>query len=422
MSKPVRHTIGWWAGTCLSALLATAGAMALRHALQTPQPLKSLLPGEALLYRWQRRSIFYKVLGPAGAPPLVLLHTPAIGACAHEMRHLLAPLAHTYRVYAPDLPGFGLSDRPARSYSAALYSSLCQDFLRDVVQEPATLLASELSCNYAVAAAASSPDLCTALILISPRALQGNARRVLSGPVAELPLLKTLLYPLLSTRLGFLLTHNRTRRAHTDFAQFYAQTHQLGAEHAVMALLAGKLGANVSRQFQDLQQPVLSIWGTRALMQHSASLPGRTQHQRCEIELISAAGLAVHEEQPESVIAAIKRWQAETLLTSAQTRDASAALPQGPQPTKEAIAQASAGLQNAAPSHRRTDAEAPSATPEISGERTAPPGPLLAYCVKCKQKREIQDAHEVTMKNGRTAVRGTCIVCGAMLNRLGRLT
>lgn len=424
MSKPVRHTIGWWAGTCLSAFLATAGAMALRHALQTPQPLKSLLPGEAFLYRWQQRSIFYKVLGPAGAPPLVLLHTPAVGACAHEMRHLVAPLARIYRVYAPDLPGFGLSDRPARPYSAALYSSLCQDFLRDVVQEPATLLASELSCNYAVAAAASSPDLCTALILVSPRALAGNTRRVLPGFVAQAPLLKTLLYPLLCTRPGFLLTHNRARRARTDFAQFYAQTHQLGAEHVVMALLAGKLVANVSRQLQDLRQPVLSIWGTQALRHQSTSLPGATQRQRCEIELIPAAGLAVHEEQPESVIAVIQRWQAETLLTSAQARDAIASPPQGPKPVKEAADQAPAGGSDTSPGARHA-APTPVTTEAAagpSGARTTPSGPPLAYCVKCKQKREIQDAHEVTMKNGRIAVRGTCRVCGSMLNRIGRLT
>jgi hypothetical protein len=35
-----------------------------------------------------------------------------------------------------------------------------------------------------------------------------------------------------------------------------------------------------------------------------------------------------------------------------------------------------------------------------------------AYCVKCKKKTEMKDAHEVTMKNGRTALKGTCAICG----------
>ncbi len=35
-----------------------------------------------------------------------------------------------------------------------------------------------------------------------------------------------------------------------------------------------------------------------------------------------------------------------------------------------------------------------------------------AYCVKCKDKREMADETEVTMKNGRKAVKGKCPKCG----------
>ncbi len=41
-----------------------------------------------------------------------------------------------------------------------------------------------------------------------------------------------------------------------------------------------------------------------------------------------------------------------------------------------------------------------------------------AYCVKCREKREIQNPKEVTMKNGRNAVEGTCGVCGTKLFRM----
>ncbi len=35
-----------------------------------------------------------------------------------------------------------------------------------------------------------------------------------------------------------------------------------------------------------------------------------------------------------------------------------------------------------------------------------------AYCVKCKAKREMKDAQEVTLKNGRLADKGVCPECG----------
>ena len=38
-----------------------------------------------------------------------------------------------------------------------------------------------------------------------------------------------------------------------------------------------------------------------------------------------------------------------------------------------------------------------------------------AYCVKCREKREIQDPEEVTMKNGRQAVQGKCGDSGTKL-------
>lgn len=44
---------------------------------------------------------------------------------------------------------------------------------------------------------------------------------------------------------------------------------------------------------------------------------------------------------------------------------------------------------------------------------------MLAYCVRCKDKRVIQDAEAIVMKNGRPATRGTCGDCGTKLFRIG---
>ncbi len=41
-----------------------------------------------------------------------------------------------------------------------------------------------------------------------------------------------------------------------------------------------------------------------------------------------------------------------------------------------------------------------------------------AYCVKCKAKKEMKDAKEVTMKNGRKAMKGYCPTCGTGMYRI----
>lgn len=40
------------------------------------------------------------------------------------------------------------------------------------------------------------------------------------------------------------------------------------------------------------------------------------------------------------------------------------------------------------------------------------------YCVKCKASKEIKDAQEVTMKNGRRAIKGKCPDCNTGMFRI----
>ena len=44
------------------------------------------------------------------------------------------------------------------------------------------------------------------------------------------------------------------------------------------------------------------------------------------------------------------------------------------------------------------------------------------YCVKCKASREIKDAQQITMKNGRPATQGVCPVCGTKIFKIGAST
>lgn len=43
-----------------------------------------------------------------------------------------------------------------------------------------------------------------------------------------------------------------------------------------------------------------------------------------------------------------------------------------------------------------------------------------AYCVKCKSKKEMKDPKNITMKNGKPAIRGTCPSCGTKMFRIGK--
>jgi hypothetical protein len=45
---------------------------------------------------------------------------------------------------------------------------------------------------------------------------------------------------------------------------------------------------------------------------------------------------------------------------------------------------------------------------------------MEAYCMKCKEKRDMQNVEAITMKNKRPASKGTCPVCSTKMFKIGK--
>lgn len=433
--------------------LIIAALVAFKQLLDTPQPLDSVLPGEQRIFRWKYGHIFYTILGPENAPPLVLIHAPGIGASSYEMRHILPLLARQHRVYTLDLLGFGLSDHPNIAYSAEVYTSLLCAFLGEVIKQPATLLASGLSSLYAQATAEREPQLCERLVFISPLA-HLKPGRTRSRSLLLSPLFGSLLYALLSSRpfLGYLLR----RRANTgklqlsseDLEYRYAVAHQLEAEHAPLALLAGKLESSGSLS-NGLKQPLLIISDDNSPLPQSAN---------ASIRIISRVGQQIRPGDPEKVVEALLNWEKqltvskeavvtlnpgkkENLKTSEPAHSVSIkdaprqpinndTVPTHPQETVEASYEEQHSLE-AVPAQPQALVDTPVdkeplASPEATAETQEEPSATLtgveAYCLKCKKKSLMKDPRQVTLKNGRPAIQGFCSVCGTKLTRMGKQT
>jgi pimeloyl-ACP methyl ester carboxylesterase len=68
--------------------------------------------------------IFYREAGAADAPALLLLH--GFPSSSHMFRDLIPLLADRFHIIAPDLPGFGQSDMPARGKFAYTFDHLAE--------------------------------------------------------------------------------------------------------------------------------------------------------------------------------------------------------------------------------------------------------------------------------------------------------
>jgi pimeloyl-ACP methyl ester carboxylesterase len=99
--------------------------------------------------------------------PLVLLHSINAAPSAMEIRPLFEHYRDKRPVMAPDLPGFGLSDRPAASYSAVQYARWIAEWLKDF-KSPPDVVALSLTGEFVARAILEQGTRIRSLTLISP--------------------------------------------------------------------------------------------------------------------------------------------------------------------------------------------------------------------------------------------------------------
>lgn len=86
-------------------------------------------------WKWGVHNINYVDVGRTdkySKPPLLLIH--GFGASVYHWRYNIPVLARDYHVYAIDLLGLGLSDKPIVEYSAELWRDQVLSFIEEVIK------------------------------------------------------------------------------------------------------------------------------------------------------------------------------------------------------------------------------------------------------------------------------------------------
>ena len=94
-----------------------------------------------------RCSLYLYDTGSASGKLLLLIH--GLADEADTWRHLIPALSARHRDLAPDLPGFGHSDKPRRAYAAAFYQETLLELLDALEIDRATLVGHSLGAMIA---------------------------------------------------------------------------------------------------------------------------------------------------------------------------------------------------------------------------------------------------------------------------------
>jgi pimeloyl-ACP methyl ester carboxylesterase len=110
-------------------------------------------------------NIFYREAGSKAAPAILLLH--GFPTSSHMFRNLIPILAERYHVVAPDLPGFGFSEVPARNqfrYTFERLAETIEDFTQAIGLENYALYVFDYGAPVGFRLALAHPDRITAII------------------------------------------------------------------------------------------------------------------------------------------------------------------------------------------------------------------------------------------------------------------
>jgi pimeloyl-ACP methyl ester carboxylesterase len=287
----------------------------------TAPALWPVLPGDEKRYSWRDGEIGYTVRGEG--PPLLLLHGIYATACGYEMRRVFAPFAERYRVYCPDLIGFGLSDRPAMAYTPAVFMRMIRDFVQDVIGRSCVVVASSLTAAYVIQLGFDHPGLFSRLILSLPTGIEQledrtpswkktAAHRLFTAPVIGKALFNGLVSkPSLRYYLEKQSYYDPSHVTDEMVEYYHVAGHQRNARYAPAAFVAQELNWPIRHPYAQLTQPVLVVWGANAKLfplQYAQTF--RHVNKQARVEVLERCGGVPHDERAEDFVALVTEWLA----------------------------------------------------------------------------------------------------------------
>ncbi|HVF58921.1 MAG TPA: alpha/beta fold hydrolase [Thermoanaerobaculia bacterium] len=294
------------------ALPLLAGAFLRRRTA----PLPAVRWGRSRHYAWDLGAVAFQELG--SGPAVVLLHSLGPGHHGAEWLAAADRLAETHHVYVPDLLGWGRSDKPRLTYTPDLYLDLLDDFLSEVVREPAVVAAAGSTAPYAVRLAVERPQRVRGLALVAPHGLEGGrraARRAVLRALVPVPVVGSSALDLMTSR-GALARHLRrdvyAAPERVDAAlleHHWRAAHAPAARPALAAWAAGRLDLPVADDLLRLQTPVWLAWG-RAARHPSPATAALWQHHlpKADLHLFERSSALPHAEEPQAFANALAHW------------------------------------------------------------------------------------------------------------------
>ncbi len=187
---------------------------------------------------------------------LVLIH--GLGASAERWDQVIPLFSDDYRVIAPDLIGFGYSDKPLADYTTEFFTKFLKKFFVSLDIRRANLIGSSLGGQISAEYTASHPNDIKKLILVSP---SGNMDK--STPALDAYIMAALYPNEQSAKDAFEIMDGSGRGVRQEIISGFVKRMRL--PNAKLAFISTLLGIKHLESFtaklQRISNPTMIIWG-----------------------------------------------------------------------------------------------------------------------------------------------------------------
>jgi pimeloyl-ACP methyl ester carboxylesterase len=250
--------------------------------------------------------MYYQKAG-SGDMPIVLVH--GFGASSFSWRNNLTPIAEAgFTAYAPDMRGFGLSDK---SWDESMSQDAQVDRLKAFMDaqgiDRAVLAGNSMGGGIVTNFALRYPDRVRGLVLVDP-AIYGGANSGIASALIGLPGIQRWGQHVVRLMLGD-SSRNASMLKSAWFDPSKLTSEVLSGyrralqtpdwDISLLALMRDGMSNNLSARLKDLKVPTLIVWGEHDTWISPTNAPKLNQDiAGSKLAIIQDAGHVPHEEQP----------------------------------------------------------------------------------------------------------------------------
>ena len=241
---------------------------------------------------------------------ILLLH--GFAASSSSWSAAIPALAHGHHVLAPDMPGFGFSDKPDVEYGNDLFVAATHEFLEKMGIARAILVGNSMGGGIAVQYVRKYPEQVSRLVLIDTAGVAEGFNtyqtlfKLIFNPLTEiLPPNRTMVGLILKD----VLYHDAGKVTASQIDQYYRPYTTAGAMRAATKTMDSFSGHFPESDFTGIGVPTLILWGANDRIfpvDTSETLLRLIPHSKREI--LSECGHTPQEEQPTGFLESLTRF------------------------------------------------------------------------------------------------------------------